>query len=130
MNIGDLLEICQNGKDKNIYLSIIDDFDNEEIKIPMGFEYYIADDMVFFEVNFKNKYKMTKKEFVKLMENEVYEDSCWGSDIYVAPMEKLGNCELKFAKNYNEVINNDIFYNCYDIKIIKEFENAIVIYLV
>lgn len=123
MNIGDLIEICKNSMGKKIFLMLNDK------KIPMSTQYYIADGIVFFEVNLENKNGLDDNGFIWEMENEVESDKCWGENIYQAPMEKLGECELKFAKDFNEVIQNDIFDNCYEIANYENLENEIRIYI-
>lgn len=118
--ISDLLELCEKEENisKNIYLIISGE--EEKYKIPMSKNYYVADDMFFFEVVFRNEKTLKGEDFIELIESECENDlDCWGGNLYVAPMEKVGNCELKFAKNMIEVVDKDIFYNCYEIEKIE-----------
>lgn len=123
MNVGDLIDICKNSMGKKIFL-ILDDK-----KIPMSTEYYIANDIVFFEVDFKNKIGIDDYGFIWEMEREAEEDDCWKENIYEAPMERLGGCELEFPKDFKEVIENDEFDNCYEIIRVQNLGNEIRIYL-
>lgn len=117
--ISDLLDLCKEENiSKNIYLIISGE--EEKYKIPMSANYYVADDMFFFEVVFRNEKILKGKDFIELIESECENDlECWGGNLYVAPMEKVGNCELKFAKNMIEVVDKDNFDNCYEIEKIE-----------
>lgn len=117
--VRDLLDLCKNSNfDEYIYLII--QGENEKYKIPMNYNYYVADNTFFFEVVFSNKDKFDNNGFIDLLEKECENDyECWGGDIYYAPMDKVADCELKFAKNMEEVIDKDIFYNCYEIEKIE-----------
>lgn len=126
--VNDLLELCKKGyDDKKIYL-IIDRGENK-YKIPMSTQYYVADDIFFFEVGFENKTDLDNNGFIDLLEKECINDcECWGNDIYYAPMDKIGDCELRFAKNMLEIYE-DNFDECFDIVDIKEVNNEIQISL-
>lgn len=127
MFVSDLLDIHKKNVDnKNIYLIIEK---KEKYKIPMSLQYYVADNIFFFEVIWSNKKVYDDNAFVDLIEQEARNDSCWSDDIYYSPMERIGDCELKFAKNFEEVITSDIFDNCYDIVKIDETDKEILIYL-
>lgn len=116
--VSDLLELCRKGyDDKKIYLIVSGK--EEKYKIPMSMQYYVADDIFFFEVGFENKNIVDNNTFIGLLESECENDrECWGNDLYIAPMEKVGNCELRFAKNMLEVYE-DNFDNCYEIEKIE-----------
>lgn len=108
---------------KNIFLYLED----EKKKIPMALDFYVADDIFFFEVE-ENAEINTLEDLRNVLEEEA-KDECWAEDIYVAPMEKILNCEIRFAKDFSEVTEKDIFYNCYEIYRIGIKEDEIIIKL-
>lgn len=108
-------------KDRKLYLEI------ENKKIPMSLQYYVADDIFFFEVN--EKAELSRLEDLKIILEEEAEDTCWREDIYTAPMDKISSCEIKFPKDFLGVISNDIFYNCYEIDKISFGDDEIIIRL-
>lgn len=114
--INDLLDF----KNRNLYLML------NGKKIPMRLQFYVIDDIFFFEVD-ENAKLSTLDELRTVLESEA-EDKCWG-DIYTAPMEKISNCEIRFPKKYNDVISNDIFDDCYTITKIETTLNDIIIWL-
>ena len=119
--INDLLDF----KNRNLYLNI------DGKKIPMSMEFYVADDIFFFDVDSHDETKVhTLDELREQLEIEA-NDPCWREDIYEAPMNKIGNCEIKFPKDYfNDVLQNDIFDNCYTIQKIDTTMDDIIIYLI
>lgn len=106
--INDLLDL----KNRDLYLEI------DGKKIPMSMQFYVADDIFFFNVDLHDDVTVNDIDTLRdCLETEAL-DSCWNGDIYEAPMNKIGSCEMRFPKDYfNDVVTNDIFYNCY--KIIK-----------
>lgn len=109
--------------ERNIFLY----FENENKKIPMALSFYVVDDIFFFEVNEKAELS-TLEDFRKILEEEA-EDTCWHNDIYCSPMEKISNCEIRFPKDFTEVIHKNIFNNCYEIDRIKIGNDEIIIKL-
>ena len=96
-------------------------------KISMSLQYYVADDIFFFEVNEKAELS-TLEDFRKILEEEA-EDTCWREDIYIAPMDKISSCEMRFPKDFKEVICKNIFDNCYEIDRINFGNDEIIIKL-
>ena len=115
--IGDLLDL----KDRNLYLA------KDGKKIPMSLQYYVADDIFFFEVD-DNVKLHTLDELRTVLEMEA-EDDCWHENIYVTPMEKISNCEIRFPKDFSEVTDIDVFDNCYAIIKIETTMDDIIIHL-
>lgn len=106
MMIDDLLDL----KDRYLYLEI------EGKRYPMSLNFYVADGIFFFNVDKHDDIKLhTLDDLRTILEIEA-QDSCWSEDIYQAPMNKIGSCEVRFPKDYfNDVVSNDIFDNCYTI---------------
>ena len=115
--ISDLLDL----KNRNLYLML------DGKKIPMSLNYYVADEMFFFEVK-ENTSVNTLDELRTILEEEA-EDKCWGDDIYIAPMERISNCEIRFPKDFTEVTSIDVFDNCYTIAKIETTMDDIIIHL-
>ena len=115
--IGDLLDL----KDRNLYLM------KDGKKIPMSLNFYVADNIFFFEINDHIKLH-TLDELRTLLEEEA-EDNCWSDDIYIAPMERISNCEIRFPKDFSEVTQDDVFDNCYTVTHIDTTMDDIIIYL-
>lgn len=99
----------------------------DEKKIPMSLQYYVADDIFFFEVNEKAELS-TLEDFKEILEEEA-EDTCWREDIYIAPMDKISSCEMRFPKDFKEVMYKNIFDNCYEIDRINFGNDEIIIKL-
>lgn len=99
----------------------------DEKKIPMSLQYYVADDIFFFEVNEKAELS-TLEDFRGILEEEA-EDTCWREDAYIAPMDKISSCEMRFPKDFKEVIYKNIFDNCYEIDRINFGNDEIIIEL-
>ena len=117
--INDLLEL----KDRNLYLEI------DGKKIPMSLQFYVADDIFFFNVDMHDDIKLhTLEDLRNCLEIEA-QDSCWSEDIYEAPMNKIGSCEIRFPKNYEDVVGNDIFDDCYTIFTMETTMDDIIIKL-
>lgn len=106
-------------KNRKLYL------EKDGKKIPMYLNYYVVDDIFFFEIKEDNTTIHDLEELRDLLEKEAY-DECWGGDIYTAPMSKILDCEIRFPKNYNEVIQDDIFDNCYKIRMIITIDDIII----
>ena len=115
--ISDLLDL----KNRNLYLEI------DGKKIPMSLHYYVASEIFFFEVNDCAKLH-TLDELRTVLEEEA-EDRCWGDDIYIAPMERISSCEIKFPKDFSEVTSIDVFDNCYTIIKIETTMDDVIIKL-
>ena len=112
-------------KEKNIILNV--EMANGEIfNTKMSKEYTIIDGIWFTEVSKRVEFSVTNLEFVEQMEFECRRDSSWGS-IYSAPMEELGNCELKFVKSIYDLDENN--YNQFSIIEVFDNENDITIKL-
>lgn len=107
---------------KYVYLYLED----ERKKIPMSENFYVADDIFFFEIN-KDKKGKTLLDTIKGCLEDEAEDSCWHHDIYCSPMEKILNCEIRFPKDFKEVTNKDIFDNCYEIDKISLGDSEVII---
>lgn len=119
--IDELLEL----KDRNLYLEI------DGKKIPMSLQFYVADDIFFFNVDMHDDIKLnTLDELRDCLETEA-EDPCWREDVYKAPMNRIGSCEVKFSKNFFEDIANDdlLFTDCYTIEKLKTTMDDIIIKL-
>ncbi len=114
--LDDLLQICENNKNKLIILKIGNDL------VPLQNGHYIVDEVWYNEVNMNNVNIMQGIDFICECEDEALEDS-WG-DLYQAPMQQLGNCEVVFTKKYDS--NNN--YVVEEIKI-DEIEHSIIISL-
>lgn len=126
MVIGELLELCQD-KQTNKERKIILFLENEKLTIPMISDYYIMNEVIFFKVpkeleGMKDCDNLTDKRLIYIMENEA-SDYCWG-DLYTAPIEHLGHCELKF--NYD--IQNEC-ENTFKIGQVTVTDNTILIHL-
>lgn len=109
--LDDLLKVCQSNKEKNMLLSI-----NQKI-IPLQNGHYIVDEIWYNQVELNSKEERIKAiDFIDECEDEALNDN-WGG-LYQSPMEHLGNCEVRFATEYNNknkefevekiVIDNDI----------------------
>lgn len=104
--INDLLDL----KDRYLYLEI------EGKRYPMSLNFYVADGIFFFNVDKHDDIKLHTLDDLRTCLEIEAQDSCWSGDIYIAPMDKIGSCEIRFPKNYFEdVVNNDTFDNCYTI---------------
>ena len=117
--INDLLDL-KDGRE--IYLNI------NGKNIPMGLDFYVADDMFFFKID-ETKEKVCMLEDLKYALETEADDECWHGDIYTAPMEKIGACELCFPRDFEQVITYDIFDNNYTITHIDTTVDKITIYL-
>lgn len=128
MFVNDIYNLSINkdeGKEKNIILNV--EMANGEIfNTKMSKEYTIIDGIWFTEVSKRVEFSVTNLEFVEEMEFECRRDSSWGS-IYSAPMEELGNCELKFVKSIYDLDENN--YNQFSIIEVFDNENDITIKL-
>lgn len=128
MFVNDIYNLSINkdeGKEKNIILNV--EMENGEIfNTKMSKEYTIIDGIWFTEVSKRVEFSVTNLEFVEQMEFECRRDSNWGS-IYSAPMEELGNCELKFVKSIYDLDENN--YNQFSIIEVFDNENDITIKL-
>lgn len=128
MFVNDIYNLSINkdeGKEKNIILNV--EMANGEIfNTKMSKEYTIIDGIWFTEVSKRVEFSTTNLEFVEQMEFECRRDSSWGS-IYSAPMEELGNCELKFVKSIYDLDENN--YNQFSIIEVFDNENDITIKL-
>lgn len=128
MFVNDIYNLSINkdeGKEKNIILNV--EMANGEIfNTKMSKEYTIIDGIWFTEVSKRVEFSVTNLEFVEQMEFECRRDSSWGS-IYSAPMEELGNCELKFVKSIYDLDENN--YNQFSIIEVFDNENDITIKL-
>jgi len=119
--INDLLEL----KDRNLYLEI------DGKRIPMSLQFYVADDIFFFNVDMHDDVKLhTLDELRDCLEIEA-QDSCWSGDIYEAPMNRIGSCEMRFSKNFFKDIEDDslLFEDCYTIITIETTMDDIIIKL-
>lgn len=116
--VNDLLEL----KDRNLYLMI------NGTKIPMRLQFYVADEIFFFEVQLDNKEVSTLEELRSYLEMEA-EDECWLGDIYTSPMTKIGNCEIRFPKDFDDLVSNSNFDDCYKIERIETTMDDIIIKL-
>ena len=134
--LDDFLKTCKRGNNtKNIMLLVdfkIKDEDNhKQIKIPMISGHYIIDNVWFSQVcktigGLKNITSITNDDFIYEMEQECLEyPNDWG-DLYNAPMEALGNCELRFNYDITKGFDEDIF----EIQKITEDEENIYIHLI
>jgi len=104
--IDDLLDL----KDRNLYLEV------EGKKYPLDIQFYVADGIFFFNVDLHNDIEVKRLEDLRWYLELEAEDSCWRDDLYEAPMNRIGNCEVRFPKDYfNDVLENDTFDNCYTI---------------
>lgn len=128
MFVNDIYNLSINkdeGKEKDIILNV--EMANGEIfNTKMSKEYTIIDGIWFTEVSKRVEFSVTNLEFVEEMEFECRRDSSWGS-IYSAPMEELGNCELKFIKSIYDLDENN--YNQFSIIEVFDNENDITIKL-
>lgn len=134
--LDDFLRTCKRGNStKNIMLLVdfkVKDKDNhKQIKIPMISGHYIIDNVWFSQVcktvgELKNETPITNDDFIDEMEKECLEyPNNWG-DLYNAPMEDLGNCELRFNYDIGKGFDEDIF----EIQKITEDEENIYIHLI
>lgn len=128
MFVNDIYNLSINkdeGKEKDIILNV--EMANGEIfNTKMSKEYTIIDGIWFTEVSKRVEFPTTNLEFVEEMEFECRRDNSWGS-IYSAPMEELGNCELKFVKSIYDLDENN--YNQFSIIEVFDNENDITIKL-
>ena len=122
--VSDLLDYCLRLNGRQVVFKI-----NKGNTIPVKPQFYVADNIFFFEVDKDYKEKTLDKDIVEILENEASNEPCWNSDIYFSPMEQIGNCEIRFPHNMQEVTQDNIFDNCYEIKNITEELNKIIIYL-
>ena len=109
--LDDLLRICQNNKEKNMFLNI------NQKTLPLQIGHYIVDEIWYNQVKVNNKKeKIQAIDFIGECEDEALNDD-WGG-LYQSPMEHLGNCEVRFCTGFNNkdkefkiekiVIDNDI----------------------
>lgn len=123
--VDELLSVCQKGsEDKDIFLEL------NGKKIPMSSQYYIVDEIVFFEVVKKEElpFRLDNNGFIYIMEKECENDDSWG-DLYTSPMEHLGSCELRFTKDMEQLIQNTWLDNNYEIENIVNTDTEIIIKL-
>ena len=119
--IQDLLDL----KDRNLYIEV------EGKKHPLSLQFYVADDIFFFNVDLHDDIEVKRLDNLRwCLELEAANDSCWQDDIYQAPMNRIGSCEIRFPKDYfHDVLNNNTFDNCYKITKIETTEDDIIIKL-
>ena len=119
--INDLLEL----KDRNLYLEI------NGKKIPMSLQFYIANDIFFFNVDMHKDTKLNTLEDLRNCLEIEAQDSCWCEDIYQAPMNRIGSCEIRFSRNFFEDIADDslLFEDCYTIITMETTMDDIIIRL-
>ena len=109
--LDDLLKICQNNKEKNMFLNI------NQKTLPLQIGHYIVDEIWYNQVKVNNKReKIQAIDFIGECEDEALNED-WGG-LYQSPMEHLGNCEMRFRTGFNNkdkefkiekiVIDNDI----------------------
>ena len=109
--LDDLLRICQNNKEKNMFLNI------NQKTLPLQIGHYIVDEIWYNQVKINNKKeKIQAIDFIGECEDEALNED-WGG-LYQSPMEHLGNCEVRFCTGFNNkdkefkiekiVIDNDI----------------------
>ena len=92
--LDDLLRICQNNKEKNMFLNI------NQKTLPLQIGHYIVDEIWYNQVKVNNKKeKIQAIDFIGECEDEALNDD-WGG-LYQSPMEHLGNCEIRFTTEYN-----------------------------
>lgn len=119
--VDELLEL----KDRNLYLEI------DGKKIPMSLQFYVADDTFFFNVDMHDDIELhTLDDLRDCLETEA-EDPCWSEDIYEAPMNRIGSCEMKFSKDFFKDITDDdlLFTDCYTIEKLETTMDDIIIKL-
>lgn len=112
----ELFLICKNEtKEKNIILKILDR--NGKIKeVPMCNGHYIISNVWYAEVNENSLYPLNNNKFIDELEVEcINYPNDWGS-LYVAPMEELGNCELRFTDDICNVEEGEEKYEITNIK--------------
>ena len=92
--LDDLLRICQNNKEKNMFLNI------NQKTLPLQIGHYIVDEIWYNQVKINNKKeKIQAIDFIGECEDEALNED-WGG-LYQSPMEHLGNCEIRFTTEYN-----------------------------
>lgn len=128
----ELFEIClKTLKEKKIFLNI--NYNDMNFYVPMLVNYYIVAGRWYNEIQTDlkklvkdNENIMTTNELIKEVECECLSDiKTWGEDIYVSPIEKVCNCDLKFAYN----LNAEEYEMVFDVESIKELEDKIIINL-
>lgn len=129
--LSELLEICKRGsEEKNIFLNVTTK-NGEQFLTKMDINKYIADGIWFSEVHRVEdlNYIVTNDSFIGVMEQECLDDKkSWFADLYYAPMELLGDCELRFVNNISDISEDNNFDLQYDIIKITD-DKDIIIYL-
>jgi hypothetical protein len=127
--LDELLQICNKGADEKEIVLLVENKDKIE-KYAMVEGHYITDNVWFSEIVKSQEHirPMTNYSFIEEMEQEcVQYPNDWG-DLYIAPMESLGGCELKFVDtlmNKDDIIDNDK----YSITGLEEREKEIIIHI-
>lgn len=116
--IQDLLEL----KNRNLFLV------KAGKKFPMGLQYYVADDIFFFEVD-ENINNLSMLDDLRTALEKEAEDKCWAEDVYIAPMEHISSCELRFPRNFSNVTDRSDFNNNYVVTHIDTTLDDIIIHL-
>lgn len=124
VGIADLYDMCKMAEDKrqtkNILLKILDS--NGKIKeVPMGYGHYVVDSIWFAEIGGDNATNTNRFIYELEEECEKYPQS-WGN-IYVAPMEQVKDCELRFVDN---ILDAEETTEQYEIVNIKEEDSIII----
>lgn len=127
--LGELLRICKRGsEEKNILLDVTTK-NGEHFVTNMDINKYIADGIWFTEVNKNLEKHTTNDDLIGAMEEECLSDKeSWFTALYYAPMDLLGDCELRFVNNISDVSIDDNFDLQYDIAKIVD-DKDIIIYL-
>lgn len=129
--LSELLEICKKGsEEKNIFLNVTTK-NGEQFLTKIDINKYIVDGVWFSEVRRMEDldYTVTNDSFIGAMEQECLSDKeSWFTDLYYAPMELLGDCELRFVNNISDISEDNNFDLQYDIAKIVD-DKDIIIYL-
>lgn len=132
--LDDLYKVCKNCKEEKKIMLKINKNNTMEFLIPMVQGHYIEDSIWYSEVLNKLEDKetnfvgITNYGFIDELERECLDyKECWVDSLYNSPMDNLCGCELKFANDIFDVLNDN--KNIYEILSIKETENYIIIEL-
>lgn len=117
--LSDFLEVCKKGTEtKQILLNV-----NGKI-IPMGQQYVIIEGIWYCIVEEDEENYIDNDRFIGIVESECINNRDEWGDLYISPMDDIGNCEMRFAKTMSTIKEDEFEI----IKIADENSN-IVVYL-
>lgn len=121
--LSDFLEKCKEGSEtKQILLNISGSI------IPMGQLYCIVDGIWYNLISRNKENYVDNDRFIDIVERECLNNEDEWGDLYTAPMDDIGNCELRFSNECSQTMDT-LYDEEYEIVKIIDNEQNIVIYL-